>query len=253
MRKFTFAVTFGILVALSAAPASAGWQDWLKEKTKDLGGSGGASSALTRSALSQEEMVSGLKEALSVGVRRAMDILGKQGGFLNDAAVRIPVPESMRKVESGLRSVGQEKLADDFVTTLNQAAEQAVPKGVAIFSDAIGNMSLDDAKAILDGPDDAATKYFQKNTSGPLTDAMLPIVRDATNKVGVTATYKSVMDKAGVLTSLLGQKDPDLDGYVTGKALDGLFLKLAAEEKRIRENPVARSTELLKKVFGATP
>ena len=253
MRKFAFAVTFGTLVVLAAAPASAGWQDWLKEKTQGLGGSGSGTSALTRSALSQEEMVSGLKEALSVGVRRAMDILGKQGGFLNDVAVRIPVPESMRQVESVLRRVGQDKLADDFVTTLNQAAEQAVPQGVTIFSDAIGAMTLDDARAILDGPEDAATQYFQKHTRTPLTDAMLPIVRDATNKVGVTASYKSVMDKAGFLTSLLGQKDPDLDGYVTGKALDGLFLKLAAEEKRIRQNPVARSTELLKKVFGATP
>ena len=253
MGRFTFIAALGLMFAIASNPASAQWQDWLKKKAGDLGVSGGSTSTLTRSALSQDEMVAGLKEALSVGVRRAMDILGKQGGFLNDTAVRIPVPESMRKVESGLRSVGQGKLADDFITTLNQAAEQAVPKGVAIFSDAISNMSLDDAKAILNGPDDAATTYFQKNTSGPLTDAFLPIVREATNKVGVTATYKSVMDKASPLTSLLGQKDPDLDGYVTSKALDGLFLKLAAEEKSIRENPVARSTELLKKVFGATP
>ncbi|MGB5305867.1 MAG: DUF4197 domain-containing protein, partial [Gammaproteobacteria bacterium] len=198
-----------------------------------------------------DEMVSGLKEALQKGTQFAVDNLGQEGGFLNNAKVRIPMPDSLSWVEKTLRTLRQDKLADEFVTSLNHAAEQAVPEAAAIFGDAISAMSLDDARAILSGPDDAATQYFRTHTEAALTEKMRPIVTEATAKAGVTASYKSMMSRAGSLTSLLSSDTTDLDGYVTGKTLDGLFLMVAEEEQRIRENPLARSTDLLKKVFGS--
>jgi hypothetical protein len=134
---------------------------------------------------------------------------------------------------------------------MNHAAEQAVPEAAAIFSDAIQQMTLDDASAILNGPDDAATAYFRTHTEAALTERMLPIVTQTTENTGVTSAYKRMLASAGGMTSLLPGDATDIDGYVTQQALDGLFSMIAVEEKRIRENPAARSTELLKQVFGS--
>ena len=134
---------------------------------------------------------------------------------------------------------------------MNHAAEQAVPQAAAIFCEAIENMSVEDAQGILTGPDDAATQYFRTHTEAALTAKMRPIVEDATARSGVTSAYKNMTARAGGMTSLLSGDAADLDGYVTDQTLDGLFLMIAAEEKKIRENPLARSTDLLKKVFGA--
>jgi len=150
-----------------------------------------------------------------------------------------------------LRTLGQDELADEFIGTMNAAAEQAVPEAADIFGEAIKDMSVEDAQGILTGPDNAATEYFRTNTETALTDRMQPIVEAATAKTGVTAAYKNMMAKAGGIGGMLPGGSTDIDGYITGKTLDGLFLMIAKEERKIRTNPVARSTELMQKVFGA--
>jgi hypothetical protein len=215
------------------------------------------------SALSQEQVMSGLKEALAKGVQMAVTNLGKPDGFLKDVSVRIPLPESLKKVEKGLRAVGQSQLADEFVTTMNRAGEQAVPEAAAVLGDAVRQMSVADAKAIATGTNTAATDYFRRTAGTNLYTRFLPIVKKATEATGVTAAYKRMTEKAslggqggfgglgGLAGNTLGKDSVDIDAYVTRKALDGLFVKIAEQEKAIRENPAARTTDLLQKVFGS--
>ena len=202
-------------------------------------------------SLSNTEMVAGLKEALNEGTQFAVDSLGKEGGFLDNSKVKIPMPDSLSWVEKSLRMLHQDELADEFIDTMNHAAERAVPEAAVIFGAAIRNMSIEDAQEILTGPDDAATQYFRTSTQAELTERMRPIVEEATAQTGVTSAYKNMTARAGGMISLLPSDATDLDGYVTSKTLDGLFIMIAEEEKKIRENPLARSTDLLKKVFGA--
>jgi ribosomal protein L22 len=239
-------IPLSLAAALSTVAAQAGWQDLVKGAL-DSGAVPGTNSAV--SSLSQTEMVSGLKEALQQGVVWAVDLLGKDGGFLNDPSVFIPMPGLLKTIGDGLRSIGQGPLVDQFEATMNGAAESSMKEALSIFSDAIRNMSVKDAEEILSGPDDAATKYFRRQSEERLRSAMTPIVKSATDEAGVTAAYKKVMDSAGFAASFVDTRTLDLDAYVTDKAIDGLFLKIAEEEKRIRENPLARSTDLLKKVF----
>jgi hypothetical protein len=221
-----------------------------------------APDAQTLGGLSQEQIASGLKEALGKGVQQAVASLGKEDGFLKDLNVKIPMPESLVKVEKTLRSLRQDKLADEFVTTMNRAAEQAVPEAAAVLGDSVKGMTVADAKVILTGTNNAATQYFRRTSETNLHARFLPIVKAATEKAGVTSAYKRMTEKAsggvggfGGLGALggnvLGIQTPDLDDYVTRKALDALFLKIAEQEKLIRENPVARTSDLLQKVFGA--
>lgn len=211
-------------------------------------------------ALSQDQVMSGLKEALARGVQLAVTNLGRTDGFLKDAGVRIPLPESLRKVERGLRAAGQSHLADEFVTTMNRAGEQAVPEAAGVLGDAVRQMTAADAKAIAVGTNTAATDYFRRTAQTNLYARFLPIVKKATEATGVTAAYKRMTEKAGLggLGSLgglggtsLGKESLDLDAYVTRKSLDGLFTKIAEQEKSIRDNPAARTTDLLQKVFGS--
>jgi hypothetical protein len=213
------------------------------------------------SALPQDEIVGGLKEALGKGVSNAVVSLGRNDGFLTNLNVKILLPEKLQSVEKALRMAGQSQLADDFVASMNHAAEQAVPVAAGVFGDAIQQMSIADAQGILAGPDDAATKYFQKTTQTNLFAKFYPIVQKATDSVGVTAEYKAMMAKfasVNTFSSFLGKSNPvnlntaDIDTYVTDKALDGLFKIVATEEKNIRANPVARTSDLLQKVFGST-
>jgi hypothetical protein len=216
----------------------------------------------TISSLSQDQMVQGLKDALSKGLQQAIAGLGHDGGFLTNLNVKIPMPEKMQTVEKALRTMKQDKLADDFVTTMNHAAEQAVPEAGSVFAGALKQMTIKDAESILRGPNDAATQYFQKTTRTNLYARFYPIVQKATAQTGVTAAYKAVMEKANAGRSLgsfgsslggslLGQDSMDIDAYVTNKAMDGLFKMVALEEQQIRQNPVARTTDMLQKVFGA--
>jgi len=212
--------------------------------------------------LSQDQMVQGLKDALAKGLQHAIAELGHNGGFLTNASVRIPMPEKLQTVEKAARAMGEGKLVDDFVATMNHAAEQAVPEAASVFADAVKQMTIEDARAILSGPNDAATRYFQRTTQTNLYARFYPIVQKATAQTGVTGAYKNLMAKANVGQglgsfggalggSLLGKDSMDVDAYVTNKALDGLFKMVAAEEQQIRQNPVARTTDTLQKVFGA--
>ena len=246
-RRGTTAVLFYFLATSQCVQA--GWGDWVKKIEESLPSASPTDAAV--SGLSQTEITAGLKEALNVGIERAIALLGQDGGFLNDAAVRIPMPDSLQALERGLRAAGQDAIADEFVATMNHAAERAVPETSAIFVETIRTMSVADATDVLNGPDDAATRYFREHNQERLSAAILPIVQDATQKTGVTSAYKRLVGGLGFLNQFGNQDSLDLDAYVTRRTLDGLFVKLADEERLIRENPVARSTDLLKKVFGS--
>lgn len=214
------AIRFACLlsVLLLALPGQA--QD-LKSTLRSLTGSGIPSKG-GASALSPSDMSGGLKEALAVGSERAIKGLSRSGGYLNDKSVRIPLPGKLRKLESSLRMLGQGKAVDEFLETANRAAEQAIPKAAPIVGNAIRDMSFDDARRILTGSDDAATRYFQDKTSASLTRALMPIVTRATDSAGVTRAYKRMLDKAGPAAGMMAD-DLDVDAYITDKTLDGLF------------------------------
>ena len=252
--KPKLALTLTLALATTLTSSQAGWMDKL------FGGSAAKSTTPTAtalSALSNDQMVGGLKEALGNGLQHAVADLGRDGGFLNNAAVKIPMPEKLKTIESTLRTLGQSKMADEFVTTMNRAAEQAVPAAAAVFGDAVKQMSITDAQAILTGPKDSATQFFRRSTQTNLYARFRPIVEKATAKTGATASYKNMLSKAGgsslggLVGGFIGQDALDLDSYVTERSLDGLFKMVADEEKKIRENPVARTSDLLKQVFGA--
>jgi hypothetical protein len=208
--------------------------------------------------LTESQLTSGLKEALAKGIQSAITNLGRADGFLGDQAVRISTPENLRKLEKGLRSLGQDKTADDFLLAMNRAAEKAVPETAEVLAGAVRQMSVDDAKTIVNGSRTAATDFFRRTTQTNLQERLLPIVQRATESVGVTASYKRMTDQLGgaSLTKWFGRSGGmealDLDAYVTRKTLDGLFYKMGEEEKAIRENPAARTTELLQQVFGGS-
>lgn len=249
MKAFPLATALFACALTLGAPAQANWWDTLLHKAQEIQGKPVAEAVGV--ALSDDEIVRGLKEALDRGAEQAIARLGKQGGFLNNLDVKIPMPEELQRVETMLRTFRQDKYADAFVATLNHAAERAVPQAALLLKESIARMSLEDARAILKGPDDAATQYFRKTSEAALRERFLPIVREATAQAGVTSTYKKLLQKAGPAASLLGEQARDVDGYVTARAMDGLFKRIALEEKAIRENPLQRTSALLKKVFGA--
>lgn len=231
-----------LLVASGVGANAAGWLERLFQ--------GKNSTDVANALLSDEQVTAGLKAALGKGVEQAVSALGRTDGFLKDAKVKIPLPDALKKVESSLRFLRQDKLADEFVTTMNRAAERAVPEAAAVLGQSVQQLTLDDARAILSGTNNAATMFFRRTSETNLYTRFLPLVSKATAEAGVTSTYKQWLGKAGPAASLLGSDAGDLDAYVTHKALDGLFVKIADEEKRIRENPAARTTELLQQVFG---
>jgi hypothetical protein len=202
-------------------------------------------------ALSSEQVSQALKEALGKGLQHAVSTLGQPGGFLTNLNVRIPIPDKLQLIEKGLRAINQGQYADQCITTMNQAAEQAVPAAADVFVTSLKNMSVQDAKGLLSGSQDAATQFFRKATEAELTAKFSPIIQQAMTKCGTTAAYQQLLDKAKGVSPLFSNPSLDLNAYVTSKAMDGLFIMVAAEEKRIRENPVARSSDLLKSVFGS--
>jgi hypothetical protein len=224
-------------VLVTASPAAAQLDRFLR----GLGGSG--------SGLSDAKIGSGLKEALQVGTENTVGLTGKVDGFFANQAIKILMPERLRSFERTLRTVGYGPQIDEFVLSMNRAAERAAPFARQIFFDAIGEMSFDDARKILGGPDDSATRYFKDKTTDRLTAAFSPAVDRALDEVGVTRQYKDLVGRFEAVP-FVRMDSFDLDRYVTGKALDGLFHVLAEQEKQIRTNPVARTTELLKEVFG---
>ncbi len=247
-----------LFLTVSIRSSRAGWLDALGLKN----GATNPVSSSALSALSSDQVTGGLKEALGNGLQHAIAELGHAGGFLTNLNVKIPLPEKLQTVEKALRALHQDKLADEFVATMNHAAEQAVPQAASVFGEAVKQMTMDDAKSILTGPPDAATQFFRRTTETNLYSRFLPIVQKATAATGVTSAYKNMTSRVngggalggnfgGLANSYLGTDALDVDAYVTNKALDGLFKMVADEEKRIRENPVARTTDLMQKVFGA--
>ena len=200
--------------------------------------------------ISNQDATSGLKAALEKGSQVAVASLGKTDGFFGNGAVKIPLPDSLKRYEKLMRNVGMGKYADELILTMNRAAEAAVPEAKALFVDAVKKMTIQDAKGILTGGNTAGTEYFKRSTSEPLRGKFLPIVQKATQKVKLADKYNEYAAK-GVQFGLVKKQDANLDDYVTQKALDGLFFMVAEEEKRIRENPVKAGSEILKKVFGA--
>lgn len=195
-------------------------------------------------------VASGLKEALSVGTKNAVTMLSKTNGYFGNNAVKILLPENVRRIGDVLRMAGYQKEVDAFVLSMNRAAEKAAPKAADIFAGAIRQMSIDDAQKILGGGNTAATEYFKSKTSSKLFDAFKPDISKSMNEVGVTKSYKAMTDRYTKLMPFTQMESLDLDSYVTNKSLDGLFYEVGQEEAKIRTNPAARTTELLKKVFG---
>lgn len=201
--------------------------------------------------ISNYEINDGLKAALFQGVENAVDVLGRRNGFLDNVRVRIPLPNALKKTEKTLRLLGQGNKVDEFVESMNHAAEEAVPVATDIFLDSVKQMSFTDAKNILfSKQDDAATQFFRRTSEDRLRQEFRPIVEDFTERVGVTQNYKNMIGRYGFLGRALGQDGSDIDGYVTEKALDGLFLLMADEERKIRRDPIGRTTSILQKVFG---
>jgi len=206
--------------------------------------------ALSLADISGQEAGGGLKEALTQGAGKAVDLLGRTDGFLKNPKVKIPLPGYMEKAEGLMRGLGMGKQADELITAMNRAAEAAVPEAKKLLVDAVKQMSVEDAKGILTGGNDAGTQYFKRKTSEPLGQKFLPIVRKAIDKVKLKDRYEKFASK-GAKFGLVKEKDTHLENYVTEKALDGLYLMIAEEEKAIRENPVGAAGNLAKKVFGA--
>jgi len=201
-----------------------------------------------KSGPGDDQIASGLKEALSIGTGHAVTATSKTNGYFGNRSIKILMPDKIRKVADILGKAGYQKEVDDFVLSMNRAAEKAAPQAKAIFIDAIRQMTIEDARKILDGGDTAATEYFKSKTSGKLYGAFQPIVSSSMNEVGATRSYKEMMGKYTALP-FAGAESLDLDRYVTDKALAGLFFMVGQEEIKIRKDPAARVTDLLKTVF----
>ena len=204
----------------------------------------------TASSLSDTQIASGLKEALSVGTQKAVKEVAKPGGYLNNNAIKILLPSSLRPVETALRAAGQGPKIDDFVASMNHAAETAAPEAAGIFGDAVKQMTIEDARKLLSGGNTSITDYFKSKTSAQLATAFRPHVEAAMSANGVSQKYQELAGNAPQLPFMSSSK-LDINTYVVNKALDGLFYMLGQQEQQIRTNPAARSTDLLKKVFGA--
>jgi Protein of unknown function (DUF4197) len=207
-------------------------------------------SAATLTGFSEKEMTAALRGALEKSATDAVVKLGKADGYLKDPKVRIPLPTALMKHEKTLRTIGLGKQLDALTTTMNRAAEAAVPEAKALVLDAVKTMSVADAKAILTGPNDAATAYFQKRTRDPLSAKLLPIVQRATAKTKAVAAYAAVVKQAAKY-GLVDAGSADLNAWVTRKALDGLYLTIAENERAIRKDPLKMTSKLLRDVFGS--
>ncbi len=200
--------------------------------------------------ITNKEAVAGLKAALEKGSQAAVSALGRTDGFLRNPRVRIDLPDSLERAEKAMRRLGMGKYADELIVTMNRAAEAAVPEAKQLMIDSVKKMTVQDAKGILTGGDTAGTAYFRRTTSKQLHERFLPIVKTATAKVGVAQKYNEYAEK-GASLGVVKKEDADLDEYVTQKVLDGLYLMVAEEEKKIRKDPLSAASSIIKKVFGA--
>ncbi len=212
-----------------------------------IGGFGGKANSAV--ALDEATIGSGLKEAISVGTQKAVRLVAQPGGYLDNAAIKILVPQNLRTVEKVARGLGQGARVDEFVASMNHAAESAAPEAGTIFADAVTAMTIDDARKLLNGGDTSITDYFKAKTSARLAVAFRPHVEAAMSRNGVTQQYEALVGQVSWMP-FGNSSSLDINGYVVNKALDGLFYMLGQQEKEIRTNPMARTTALLKQVFG---
>lgn len=238
------------LLALFISHANALDFGSLKDAIKSSGSSSTTSSSAGVSSLSNEEASGGLKEALTQGVGKAVSTLGAADGFFANKDVKIPLPKSLQKIEKGMKLMGMGKQSDELILKMNRAAEAAVPEAKVLLVDSIKKMSLADAKAILTGPQDAATQYFKKTTSTQMSQKFLPIVQKATENVQLAASYNKYADM-GSKSGVVKKEDANIEQYVTNKTLDGVYFMIAKEEAAIRKDPLGQASSLLKKVFGS--
>lgn len=238
MRRIAFFLV--LVLSLAGGIAGAQFPD-LKELLK--------APAAPRAGMSNERAAAGLKEALQVGTANAVKVTGMTDGYFMNEAIRIGMPDKLRSVEKGLRMVGYGPQVDEFVLSMNRAAERAAPAAKDIFVGAIREMTFDDARRILGGGDTAATEYFRAKTSDRLKTAFRPVVEKSMKQSGVVQRYDDLIGRAGSLPFGAGVS-LDINDYVVDRALDGLFYVIAQQEKDIRTNPAARVTDLLKGVFG---
>jgi hypothetical protein len=232
-----------IILALSivlGACTSAQINQTLGDVNKTLGSGG---------SLTAAEVAEGLKEALIKGISTGSDLVSQLDGYYKNPQIKIPFPPDVKKVEDKLRQIGFGRDVDNFIMTLNRGAEDAAKEAKPIFITAIKSMTIQDAWGILKGNDDAATQYLQRTTSGLLKEKFKPVIQNSLSKVNATKYYRDIVTRYNQIP-LVQKVNPDLDDYATDKAIEGLFFMIAKEEKNIRENPVARTTELMKRVFG---
>jgi hypothetical protein len=201
-------------------------------------------------SIAPKDSVAGLKTALNQGATRAVAQLGVTDGFLKNPKVKIPLPPALKKADKTLRMVGMGHQADELVVAMNRAAEAAVPEAKVLLVDAVKQMSLDDARQILTGGDDAATQYFRRVSYDKLQQKFLPIVKEKTDKAQLAKQYNELAGQAAQF-GLVDAKDANVENYVTRKALDGLFLMIADEERAIRRDPLGQTSRILQSVFGA--
>ena len=231
------------LLALGLPTPAAAQLDFLGKAKEALGTLQGGG------ALSEDEIGKGLREALRVGTERVVRQVGARDGYNGDPDIHIPLPGTLERVQSALRGVGMAGLADDLELRLNRAAEAAAPEAKSLFFKAISEMTLDDVRRIYEGPDDAATRYFQGKMSPPLAERMAPVVDRSLSEVGAVAAYDKMMGQYRAIPFVPDVK-ADLTRYVVDKAMDGIFHYVAVEEAAIRHDPAARTTALLQRVFG---
>lgn len=243
-RVLTISVLAGVLSVWCAAQSP--W-DQIRQKV-----TGAAKSAESNRGLSDDKIVAGLKEALTVSTRNAVASTGRTDGFLRNEAIKILLPDKLRNVGSGLRLIGMGSQVDSLEVGMNRAAEQAAPAAKQIFINAVTRMSFADARQILSGSDTAATEYFRRQSSDQLTEAFAPIVHQAMENVGVVRQYDQWM-RNPMAARVAAKQGFNLDDYVVGKTIDGLFYVMAEEEKKIRRDPMAQTTSLLREVFGTKP
>jgi len=251
MKKVYLSLTVAACSSFFMASSASAF-DFMKQLQGVVGDSSSSSPSLsnsTVSALSSSDMVAGLKDALRVGSERVVSQLGKANGFNGDAKIHIPLLDSMKRVKSALAAVGMGGVMDDLELKLNRAAEAATPKAKKIFGDAIKGMSIADAKGILSGPDDAATRYFEKKMTPALRAEMKPVIENSMAQVGAVQAYDTAMQQYKSLPFVPNVK-ANLTAHVLDRGLKGIFLYLASEEAAIRKDPMKRTTSILKKVFA---
>ena len=240
LQRLTILITL-LLVSLSGYSHALDLKGLLKSPVPSL---------QTSTGLDNDTVVQGLKEALSLGTSRAVASVGQTDGFFTNPVIKILIPEKIRTAADVLGKLGYQQQVDDFVLSMNRAAEKAAPLAKENFVTALKEMSFQDARGILQGGDTAATDYFRKKTESGIAKSFQPVISKSMEDVGVTRAYRKMIGPYEAMP-LVPKQSLDIEGYVTNKAVDGLFKMLALEEQKIRTDPTARATDLLKKVFGS--